>query len=110
MRKEYTFQAFINDELKKRNWSQRDLAKQMDVSSSTISRMLDEKKPSKPDVVQLVNLSKVLHIGLEALTALAYPEQFEASNLSAGARIIVADSAGLLAAPSPACRAGARLS
>ena len=88
MRKDYTFQAFINDELKKRGWSQRDLAKQMDVSSSTISRMLDEKKPSKPDVAQLVSLSKTLHIGLETLTALAYPEQFTDSSLSPGARIL----------------------
>ena len=88
MRKDYIFQAFINDELKERNWSQRDLARLMGVSSSTISRMLDETKPSKPDVVQLVKLSKALHIGLEALTALAYPEQFEDSNLSARARIL----------------------
>lgn len=87
MRK-YTFQAFINDELKNRGWSQRDLAKQMDVSSSTISRMLDEQKPSKPDVEQLVKLSKALHVGLETLTALAYPEQFEESALSPSARIL----------------------
>ncbi|MBK8035343.1 MAG: helix-turn-helix transcriptional regulator [Chloroflexi bacterium] len=82
MRTQYTFQTFINDELKKRGWSQRDLATQMGVSSSTISRMLDEQKPSKPDVEQLLKLSRVLHIGLETITALAFPEQFEPTNKS----------------------------
>lgn len=88
MRTQYTFQTFINDELKKRGWSQRDLATQMGVSSSTISRMLDEQKPSKPDVEQLLKLSRVLHIGLETITALAFPEQFEPTNLSPAARIL----------------------
>jgi len=88
MRTQYTFQAYINDELKKRGWSQRDLARQMDVSSSTISRMLDEQKPSKPDVEQLIKLSKVLGMGLETLIALAYPEQYTEKGLSPSGRIV----------------------
>lgn len=88
MQKPYTFKEFINDELKRRGWSQRKLAELMDVAPSTISRMLDEANPSKPDIEQFVKLSKVLHVGLETLIALVYPEEFEASNLSGTGRII----------------------
>lgn len=67
-------QAFIDSELKRRDWSYRALADAMGVAPSTITRIMDQKKPAEITLEFLVKLSKATNVSLEGIIGMVYPD------------------------------------
>lgn len=84
----YTFQQFLLDQInEKTDGSQRAFANLLGVANSTVSRMLDPRNPTKPELQTLMALSRVSNTSLITLVRLAYPESVEAST-SATAQLV----------------------
>lgn len=79
-----TLKDFIAEELKRRNLTIREFAKEVGVSSSTIVRTMS-KKPPEPSLEFLAKLARYTHTDLCSLVALIHPD---ATTVNAEAAII----------------------
>lgn len=76
----YSFQQFLIDKInEKADGSQRKFSVLLDVSSSTVSRMLDVDNPTRPELDTLQRIAKVTNTNLITLIRLAYPDEVEAA-------------------------------
>jgi Helix-turn-helix. len=85
----YSLQDFIEDEMKRLDFtSARQLAAAMEVAPSTVTRILNRKKPADPDLETLVKLANITGKSIEALVAIAFPDVARKTQLRAKTEIM----------------------
>ena len=82
------FSEFLVAEMKRRDMSQREMARWLEVSSQTVNRLVDPRSPDDPSIMILLRVSEKTGVSLLALVEMAYPDAVRASDLSADSRII----------------------
>jgi transcriptional regulator with XRE-family HTH domain len=83
-----TFREFLQGEIDKRHMSYTAFADFLGLSTSTITRILDEKNPRNPGLDVLIILAKKTNTSLGVLVEMAYPDVANETRLSPTASVL----------------------
>lgn len=83
-----TFREFLQAEVDRRHMSYTAFADFLGVSTSTVTRILDEKSPRNPGLDFLIILAKKTNTSLTVLVEMAYPDVAGETRLSPTAAVL----------------------
>lgn len=83
-----TFRDFVLLLMKKEDVSANELARRVDLSNATVSRLVDASGPVIPELKTVMKFSKYTGVSLAHLTELAYPDVAEQTKPSASSQVI----------------------
>lgn len=89
-REDLTLKDVVEEYLARNDMSLRALAERVDVSPSTLSRLIDNANPSNPDVPTLIKLAKAIGYDPLILIEIAYAEQLKTDKSDVSARVLAA--------------------
>jgi transcriptional regulator with XRE-family HTH domain len=82
------FQKFLIDEMQRRGMSNREFARFINVSNTTINRAVDQKLDKEPTLEFLVKVSEAIHVDVSTLVEMVHPQAVNENRISPTAKAL----------------------